>query len=104
MDLTFHLMVVSAQMEALCYSVILEEPPEHAGIRCVARALTNLSNWEWKSPNDVVRPESAVCHCHILARVLSQNLLVEEDEDGQGQPACGHRDRLRKTTCPELSI
>ena len=71
MNVTFHLMVVSAQVEALCYSVILEKPPEHAGIRCVARALTNISDGEGKSPNDVVRPESAVCHCHILARVLS---------------------------------
>ena len=104
MDLTFHLMVVSAQVEALCYSVILEEPPEHAGIRCLARALTNLSHGEGKSPDDVVRPEGAVCHCHILAGVLSQNILVEEDEDGQGQQACGHFDRFWKTTSPELSI
>ena len=104
MGLTFYLMVVSAQVEALCYSVILEKPPEHAGIRCVARALTNLSDGEGKSPNDVVRPESAVCYSHILARVLSQNLLVEEDKDGQGQPACGHLDRFGKTMCPELSI
>ena len=92
MGLTFYLMVVSAQVEALCYSVILEEPPEHAGISCNARALTNISNGEGKSPDDVVRPEGAVCHSHILARVLGQNLLVEEDKDGQGQQACGHLD------------
>ena len=104
MDLTFHLMVVSAQVEALCNGVILEEPPEHAGIRCNARALANLSDGEGKSPDDVVRPEGAVGHSHILAGVLSQNLLVEEDKDGQGQPACGHLDRFGKTMCPELSI
>ena len=92
MDLSFYLMVVSAEVEALCYSVILEEPPEHAGVCCVARALTNLSDREGKSPDDVVRPEGAVGHSHILARVLSQNLLVEEDKDGQGQQACGHFD------------
>ena len=58
-------------MKAFCDSVILEEPPEHAGVCCVARALTNLSDREGKSPDDVVRPEGAVRHSHILAGVLS---------------------------------
>ena len=87
-------MVVCFQMEALCDSVILEESPEHAGVICVAVHFTDVSDRPGVGPDDVVLPEGAVSHGHVLARILSQGQLKEgEDEE---QPTCSHF----VTTCP----
>ena len=81
-------MVVCLQMEALCDSVILEEPPKHAGVICVAVHFTDVGDGPGVGVDDVVLPDGAVSHGHVLARILSQGQL--EEGDGEKQPACGH--------------
>ena len=80
-------MVVCFQMEALCDSVILEEPPKHACVICVAIHFTHVSHRIRVGPDDVVLSEGAVSNGHVLARVLSQGHV---EEDGKKQPACSH--------------
>ena len=70
-------MVVRFQMEALCDSVILEEPPKHACVICVAIYFTHIGDRIRVGIDDVVLPEGAVSHGHVLARVLS-HCHVEE--------------------------
>ena len=75
-------------MEALCDSVILEEPPEHASVICVAVRFADVGDRPGVGPDDVVLPEGAVSHGHVLARILSQGQL--EEVDGEEQPTCSH--------------
>ena len=79
-------------MKAFCDSVILEEPPEPTNIFRVALAVTDLSGGEGVRLDDHIRRGRAVRYCHPLARVLSQNRLVVEDEEEKSgrYPACAH--------------
>ena len=74
-------------MEALCDSVILEEPPKHAGVVCVAVHFTDVGDRPGVGPDDVVLSDGAVSDGHVLARVLSHGHV---EEDGKKQPACSH--------------
>ena len=80
----FYLVVVGSQMEALCYSVILEEPPKHASVICVAVDFTDIGDGVGVGVDDVVLPDGAVSHGHVLARILSQGQLKEGD--GEKEP------------------
>ena len=86
-------------MKAFCDSVILEEPPEPTNVFRVALAVTDFSAWEGVRLDDHIRRDRAVCYCHPLARVLSQNrLVVEEEEEKSGRyPACAHFSNLVST-------
>ena len=79
-------------MKAFCDSVILEEPPEPTNIFRVALAVTDFSGGEGVRLDDHIRRDRAVRYCHPLARVLSQNRLVVEDEEEKSgrYPACAH--------------
>ena len=79
-------------MKAFCDSVILEEPPEPTNVFRVALAVTDFSGGEGVRLDDHIRRDRAVRYSHPLARVLSQNrLVVEEEEEKSGRyPACAH--------------
>ena len=94
-------MVVCYQMEALCDSVIFEEPPKLASVICVAIYFTDVSDRIWVGVDDVVLPEGAVGNCHVLARILSQRQL---EEDGQKPPASSHFLTLGSTESSTSSI
>ena len=88
-------MVVCLQMEALCDSVILEEPPKHASVVCDTIRCTDIGDRPGVGADDVVLPEGAVSHGHVLARILSQGQL--EEGDGQKHPTCRHFVNLSST-------
>ena len=79
-------------MKAFCDSVIPEEPPEPTNIFRVTLAVTDFSAWEGVRLDDHILRDRAVRYCHPLARVLSQNRLVaeEEEEKSRRYPACAH--------------
>ena len=83
-------------MKAFCDSVILEEPPEPTNIFRVALTVTDFSGGEGVRLDDHILRDRAVRYCHPLARVLSQNrLVVEEEEEKSGRyPACSHFSNL----------